>query len=148
VLSTFWTQLGLAALFVALGFAWWKGGPAERMGATFNVSVGILVMVTDTILQPDIRPMVALALDAGLAIGFLALAVRYASLWLGGAMMLQAVQFSMHAFYLVSERAPDATHARINNIDSYGIVACIMVGTALTWRKRVKERASEPQERF
>jgi hypothetical protein len=138
----------VASLFVALGFAWWRGGPPERMGATFNVSVGIFAMVLDNVLQRDVRPMADLALDAGLAVGFLALAVRYASLWLGGAMMLQAVQFSMHAYYLVSERAPDGTSARINNLDSYGIVACIMIGTALTWRMRIKERTAIPAEPF
>jgi hypothetical protein len=118
------------------------------MGATFNASVGILGMVLDTILRPDAKPIADLALDAGLALGFLALAVRFASLWLGGAMILQAVQFSMHAYYLVSERARDATFFRINNLDSYGILACIMVGTALTWRKRVTEREADPPEPF
>ena len=47
------------------------------------------------------------------------LVVRYASLWLGVTMMLQAVQFSLHAYYLVMERPHDLLHAWVNNLNDW-----------------------------
>ena len=68
--------------------------------------------------------------------GFLYLALRYMSQWLGVAMLLQAIQFSLHAYYLVGELPRDRTYALINNLDSIGVLACILIGTLMTWRRR------------
>ncbi|MDP1962217.1 MAG: hypothetical protein Q8K93_08455, partial [Reyranella sp.] len=70
-----------------------------------------------------------------LAFGFLALAIRYASLWLGAAMILQGIQFSLHAFYLVMERGHDRLFAAVTNVVTMGIIIGILVGTTLAWRQ-------------
>jgi uncharacterized membrane protein YdjX (TVP38/TMEM64 family) len=66
----------------------------------------------------------------------LILAVRFASLWIGAAMILQAAQFSLHAYYLVMELPHDRLHAWINNTDDWGILIAILVGTVLAIRRR------------
>jgi hypothetical protein len=71
------------------------------------------------------------------AVGLWVLAVRYASLWLGATMLLQAGQFSLHAFYLVMERPHDLIHAWINNINTVGISICIVVCAVTAIRRRV-----------
>jgi hypothetical protein len=50
-------------------------------------------------------------------------------------MILQAVQFSLHAYYLVGERPHDRSYAIVNNIDTLGVLLCILVGTLLAWRQ-------------
>jgi len=137
VFGTIWSQLGLLALVGACAFALWKGGAAERLGGALNLFAGLLVMLLDSLLQPDVKPLARLAVDGVLAAGFLVLALRYSSLWLGAAMLLQAVQFSLLAYYLVSELRHDNTFVLINNLDTTGINLCIVTGTALTWRRRV-----------
>ena len=80
-----------------------------------------------------------LALDFLCAVTFLLLAVRYANLWLGAAMIFQAAQFSMHAYYLVMELPHDRMHAWINHGDDWGILISICVGAALAMRRRTAQ---------
>jgi len=65
------------------------------------------------------------------------LVVRFAYRWLGVTMLLQAVQFSLHAYYLVMDMPPDRLHAWINNLNTTGISLSIMAGVYLAWRRRV-----------
>ncbi|MFC3079280.1 hypothetical protein ACFODL_14375 [Phenylobacterium terrae] len=80
--------------------------------------------------------VVLLLIDCGLAVVFLALAVRYASLFLGAAMILQAAQFSLHAYYMVATRHMDAGYMLANNVISWLVLACILVATQVYWSKR------------
>ena len=128
------------AIMGATTLAWARGGAAERLGGTlFLVMTGVdlaaRLAVPAAILTDGL-----LVADGLLALGFLALALRFGSLWLGGALLFQAAQFSLHAFYLVTGRPLDLLHAVANNLDTYGLAACIAVG-ALTAR-RVQTRAA------
>ena len=69
-------------------------------------------------------------------------AALVASLWLGGVMLLYALQFSSHAFYIVTERASDRLHAIINNLDFTGVVVCLVSGTIVAWRRRNQTKAA------
>jgi len=85
-------------------------------------------------MQQEQIGLVLLGLDGALGLVFLALAVRYTSLWLGGAMLLQAAQFSLHAYYLVLDRHVDLLFAVVNNVVSWGVLLAILFGTLVTWR--------------
>ncbi len=130
--------IGMAVLVVVFAFALWKGDRAERLGASFNLAAGLLAVPPQFLLSPDTQPLALLAIDGALAAGFLFLALRYASLWLGAALLLQAVQFSMHAYYLLMNAQPDYNYMAVNNFDSYGINLCIAAGVMLSWRSRAK----------
>ncbi len=134
--------IGLGVLVAVFAFAMWKGDRAERYGAAFNLAAGLLAVPPQYLLAPDIQPLALLAIDGALAAGFLMLALRYASLWLGAALLLQAVQFSMHAYYLLMTARPDYTYMAVNNVDTTGINICIVAGILLAWRSRV--RAVQP----
>ncbi|HEY5070957.1 MAG TPA: hypothetical protein VII63_02900 [Caulobacteraceae bacterium] len=123
----------LAAVFA---FAIWKGGRPERIGAALNLGAGILATALYYLLSIAAQPVALLAVDAALAAGFLFLALRYASLWLGAALLLQAVQFSLHAYYLVVNAHHDWNYMVINNLDTTGINVCIVAGTILAWRRQ------------
>lgn len=125
--------LRIAVAAVTL-FAWLKGGWPERIGATANLAATVVVFVLIRELGRDGFGLSLLVIDGLLGLVFLALAVRYTSLWLGGAMLLQAAQFSLHAFYYVGARPMDLLFAVVNNTVSWGVLACILAGTIAAWR--------------
>jgi hypothetical protein len=132
----YWTLTGLAC-----GFAIWKGGQAERLGGVLILTFAIL-WEASAVLPPDVRTTIQLVCDFLTALGLLAIAVRYASLWLGGVLLFQALQFSLHSFYFVTHKASDNLHATINNLNMAAILTCLAAGTAVAWRRRTAGRRS------
>lgn len=128
--------IGWAATFVVCGLAWWKGRQAERLGASLKLATSVIALGIHHLLKQDSISVALLTADGVLAVGFLALAIRYASLWIGAAMLLQAGQFSLHAWYLVSGLQRDRLYAISNNLITVGILTCILVGTLIAWRRR------------
>ena len=122
------------------GFALWKGGQAERIGASLYLTCAIATELAHMIWVPEDAVLPLLVIDFALAFGFLMLAVRFASIWLGAAMILQAVQFSLHAWYLVTERPHDLFYFRVNNLDTIGVTLVLVIGTILSWRRRLRQR--------
>ena len=86
---------------------------------------------------------IAAAIIAESTLSFLGLAVRFASFWLDSAMILQGVQFSLHAYYLIGEVPHDRTYFRVNNADTIGILLFIIVGAVMSWRKRERKAREE-----
>lgn len=117
-------------------FALWKGGTPERSGAVLILTLSLVSALTDFVFPSETRLVGRLVADGVVALGFLGIAVRYASLWLGGAMMFQAVQFSLQAYYFVTARPHDALYAVVNNVDTLGVLACLALG-AITYRRRL-----------
>jgi hypothetical protein len=114
----------------------WKGGVAERWAGSLVAAGALSAFIIHRTVPDGAIPLVLLFAEFLLACGFLALAVRFAFLWLGAAMLLQAVQFTLHAWYLLLERPRDPLFSMINNIDTMGILACILFGSLLAWRRR------------
>lgn len=124
-------------------FALWKGDFPEKAGAGLNMICAVAAELAHMVWGPESASVALLAIDLALAMGFLGLAVRYASLWLGMAMIMQAVQFSLHAFYLVTERPHDLLYYRVNNIDTIAITLSLVVGTVISWRRRSAAEAAD-----
>lgn len=138
------TQIGWLATLGVLALAWLKGGPPERYGATLKVATSLIALGVHHLLNQDSISGALLTADGLLAVGFLALAIRYASLWLGAAMLLQAGQFSLHAWYLVNGLERNYVYAVTNNLVTVGILVCILVGTLISWWRRAKaDRAAQ-----
>jgi len=142
-------------LLSACVFAFRRGGAPERAGASLILLLAVVTAVGDLFAYANgLRFHEAflvgrMVLEGALALGFLALAIRFTSLWLGGAMLFQAVQFSLQAAYFVLERAHDDLYVTINNIDFFGILACLTAGTLAASRRRRRaeaEAASPPPE--
>jgi|HubBroStandDraft_5_1064220.scaffolds.fasta_scaffold179431_1 hypothetical protein len=137
------SQVASAATVVV---ALWKGDRATRAAA---IAFAILDVAT-SIIRPRVGDVssetILLVIDFFCAVTFLLLAVRYASLWLGAAMIFQAAQFSLHAYYLVMELPHDLLHAWINNLDDWGIMISIVAGVVLAIRRR-QTLAREEAER-
>ena len=129
-----------AAISASAVFAWVRGGVAERVGAGLNVGAAIFVFLAQAVWSAPGLSSVLLAIDGVFGLGFLALAVRYASPWLGGALIFQGLQFGLHAFYLVTARPLDVVHAWANNLDTYGVVICLVIGAEAAGRRRSRMR--------
>jgi len=134
--------LGLIALTLGIALlALWKGGPAERLGGAV-VGANLVLSILSGLLLPDAaQPIARLTLDGLTALALLVITVSYASFWLGGVMLLYAVQFSLHAFYMVMSRPVDFWYALINNLNFFGISTCLLVGAIVGWRQRLRRTA-------
>ncbi|WP_291880068.1 hypothetical protein [Caulobacter sp.] len=122
-------------LIIVLVLACWKGGQAERLGVAIFLAGAIYAMLVYQFVPRSLVPSLLLLGEGLIGAGFLLLALRHMSAWLGVAMLLQAIQFSLHAYYLVGGLRRDSTYAMINNLDSIGVLLCILVGTLLAWRR-------------
>jgi hypothetical protein len=137
----------LAFCVAGLLFAFVKGGPPERLGAA--VILANLLLAFAMQMAPFSKDTLqgAQLLDDGLtALCLLILVLRFTSLWLGAVMILYAIQFSLHAFYLVTDRAPgDLLHAVVNNLTFSGVIWALIIGTAVSWRRRVMSARLAPK---
>jgi hypothetical protein len=135
----------LIDLFSVLGalFALSKGGTAERAAAVVVIA-NVIIGDSCRWLAPGAEDVIRLVNDGLTAMVLLGVTVRYAALWMGGVMLFFAAQFSLHAYYLVMERpSSDYLHALINNIDFSGIIWCLIIGTVVAWRARLRQARAE-----
>jgi hypothetical protein len=121
-------------------FTFVKGGPAERVGAVVILANLLAGVLNEAQLHDQ---LITLAIDGLTALALLVVAVRYASFWLGGVMLLYALQFGLDAYYLVLEQPRDNLHVILNNIDFFAVSLCLSTGTALAWRRRVRLASAE-----
>ena len=129
-------------LFSILGalYALWKGSSAERMAACIVIANALFGEAGHWLL-PESEALLRLVNDGLTAIALLGVTVRYGALWMGGVMLFFAAQFSLHSFYLVTNRPPtDYLHALINNLDWTAITLCLVIGTTVSWRARLRRR--------
>ena len=109
-----------------------RGGPAERWGATMILVGNLFVAAIHFLVPAELQALALLMGEAALAVGFLIVAMRYLSPWLGLAMILQAIQFSLHAYYLVGEKPHDYLYRAINNFNTFAILLIILAATILS----------------
>src|SRR3990167_6537792 len=135
--------VGWSVLLGVFALAWFRGGRAEQYGASLKLATSLIALAVHHLLKQGAISGALLTADGVLAVGFLALAIRYSSLWIGVAMLLQAGQFSLHAWYLVNALQRDRFYAVANNLVTVGILACILVGTLISWRRRAKAATAQ-----
>lgn len=120
--------LGVAAL--AIG----KGGAPEKLGASWMVLNAGLVAAADFLAPHESKAVVYLILDAICATGFLVIALKYLSRWLGVAMLLSALIFSMQAYYMLFNRKPDWAYHATNNVVTGMVLLSLLIATLFAWR--------------
>ena len=140
--QTLVSQAVLGLVLLSVAFAWWKGGAAERVGALFNGVICLGVTLFQALVHQQFGTLPILIADGLLALGFLVLAIRYASLWLGTAMILQAMGFAMHSALLMGLVNPGYAYYAAMNVMSLGVLLSILLGTAYAWVVRRREAAA------
>ncbi|MDP1872758.1 hypothetical protein [Phenylobacterium sp.] len=130
-----------ALLLVVSAYAYLRGGRPERSGAIVVFVVTLASAIGD-FAMPDNAFLIARLIAEGVAaVGFLLIAIRYGSVWIGGVMLLQAAQFSLHAIYFVTARSHDTPYVIVNNLNFLGILACLTAGTLAASRRRRRAEA-------
>ncbi len=136
-MSPVFAFIALWLIFLATAiFALARGGMAERLASLCVVLAALTVMGIHQLAPTPTIPLMLLALDGVLALALLGLAMRYGRAWLGAAMVAQAIQFSLHAYYFIAERRHDLTYSLVNNLVTFSIVGAIVTGTVAAMRRR------------
>ena len=126
-----------------------KGGPAERIGASFVLAAYILADIAFAFAHPHLPIVVEFAIDFGLAISLLAVALRYTNLWLGGAMLVQSFNLCFESIWLDGDGTSSSATDVVTNCLSAAMMTCIFAGAIASWRKRIKLRqAAKPANTF
>lgn len=125
-------------ILAVCAFAYFKGDRAERWGALTVLGGSVYAFLIHLLIPSELRATLLLLGEGVMGATFLMLAMRYPSAWLGVVVLLQAIQCSLHAYYLVGQLKRDLTYAVINNVDTLGILACLAIGASLAWRRRVR----------
>jgi hypothetical protein len=141
------SQLSFVALFVCCGLALWKGGAPERSGAVMILVTWLGATLIQAVAKAYILPILFLVSDAVLAAGLLILAIRYSSLWMGAAMLLQAIGLSLHAAYFAAEQADLSRHTLWlyiagKNLASFAMLLVILAAGLAAWHGRSRRAAS------
>lgn len=130
-------------------FAWFKGGKAERFGATIFFAAGMGTLTFEMLTHQSTPVVAELLLDSAEAVGFLVLAIRYNNLWVGAAMMLKGLQLAVHATHLTDEADPMFAgfnlYAASLNLISLLLCIVLLGGTVASIRRRVAERKAREQ---
>lgn len=131
ILLVFW-----ACLVGVVVFAWWRGGAPERIAATAVLSGALIVELIHVVVPKVAQPGALLLIEGMLALTLLLAALRYVRPWLGVAMVLEGIQFSLHAYFLVADMAHNYFYSLVNNLITIGVLLCLLVGATMASRKR------------
>jgi len=142
---------GLTALFVTTVFVALKGGPPERLGTAMIVVAWVGSIVAHALTHGMFSYGWLMVFDGLLAVGFLIVAVRYSSLWLGGAMICQAISFGSYAFRL-TDNARTVWRGQnvlivVNNVISYLVLFILVGGTIATIQRRRRADREKVEDR-
>jgi hypothetical protein len=145
---SFYSQLSIVALVLCCAFAIWKGGLAERAGALLIATTWIVTLVASAVTQSYMPATAFLASDGIMAVGLLILAIRYSSLWMGVAMLVQATVLSFHAAYFAADQAEiskKVLHFYVmgKNLGSIGLLVIILAATFASIFKRNRLQTRE-----
>jgi hypothetical protein len=150
-ISSIYTLIGLGGLVVACGFAWWKGGAPERLGALMLAVSWIGTDVARGFSNEMIPTVTIFVSDVALAVGFLYIAIRYSSLWLGAMMILEAIEFALHATQLADPSTPRwhgwIIYLLFNNLLNYLLLLTLFGGAwaAIGKRSRLAREKAEAE---
>jgi hypothetical protein len=136
-------SLTLCALAVC-GLAITKGAPAER-GAGVVVGLAWVAALIGRLLIAvsnapfGLAPYVYASVDAAGAVGLLIVALRYPSLWVGIAVLIQSAELAVHATFLTGDGS--GSRGYIERINFLGILLLwlILMATLVAWFQRVRQ---------
>ena len=142
--------LGEGGALVACVFACIKGRPAERYGGALYLASVLGTLAFYLITRQGLSSFVQLGLDALVAVGFLWLAIRYNSLWLGAAMMIKGVQLALYGLHLTDMIDPKFGGANLYllamDVIAIMISLTLFLGTLSGLRERRRARQAQAFE--
>jgi hypothetical protein len=106
-----------------------RGGRAERAGSVCILAANVLAEVAICLNGPKYPGAIIFALDFALALALLVVAVRYSSLWLGAAMILQSVALYAHSVMVAGNELSYRLYVVLNDNLTFLMLGCIAVST-------------------
>jgi hypothetical protein len=140
-------QLEVAVVVSFCAFGMVKGGTPDRLGA-FLILLFYMADEIAFVTAGRHFPMSMIFFgDFVLAICLLIVAIRYSSLWLGCAMLLQSVDLCSQGLAFGGDGLDLQSQLWLNNCISLLMVSCVAAGAASTWLKRFIARRDERVKR-
>jgi len=142
-------QLGFILSLVVCAFALLRGAAAERFAAFLISLTWVSGIVVSTFLGRTISSLVLqyifLGQDCIVAIGLLLVALRYAQIWLGVAMLLQSLELALNGAQMADFGLSFNTYMWFNNTVSYSLLAILFGATVnvTLQRRRASADADE-----
>jgi hypothetical protein len=138
------SQIAFFALFATCAFALGKGGCVERwaagiIGLSWVLSVGVSAFLSG-LFSHQTEEFTFLALDAVTAIGLLVLALRFAKVWLGVAMLMQSGELALHGAVMADWGVEFNLYMLLNNVLSFGLLLLLAGATVTAWSQRAHRR--------
>lgn len=143
-------EFGLAALLATVLFAWSQGGRAERLGAALLILGWVAARLAQPLIGHASGPPSFLS-DAIDASGFLWVAIRYSSLWLGPTLLFYSGDFALDALQMGQVALPPwhgmTAYPLLNGLINYLVLVAVVGGTLATMIKRRRAQKDPSPER-
>jgi hypothetical protein len=142
-------QAALAMTPIAGGLALIKGGKPERYGAAFFLAVLLSSDVYAFVAQRlgywawDSLAHVDMVSTFAISSFFLYLAVRYASLWLAAAMVVQGTELYFARSYIDEGKSGLYNYGFELNIICLAVLSLLLTAAILSWQGRIAARKAE-----
>jgi hypothetical protein len=136
-------QIEVVFTLCCCAFGLIKGGPAERIGAILIVVSYVVGDIAFAFAKPNFPTSAIFGIDFLLAVSLLAVAIRYNSLWLGCAMVLQSVDLCSQGLSFSGDGLGVQDELWLNNGVSVLMLSCVVAGSAASWRQRVRSRNAQ-----
>jgi hypothetical protein len=137
---------GVLTTLAVCGLAALKGGPSEKAAGRWIAATWMAVVVAERTIGRDQLPLVILCADGVLATALLFISIQYASLWMGGAMLLQSGAFALHAWYQTELPLDRNVYLLAVSLLGYAVLALLLAATLSRWARRLRRR-KDPGER-
>jgi hypothetical protein len=137
------TLIVVGGVLIVLGvctLAFLRGAPPERAAAVWVLGTWLAGVAGAMIFGRTDLPLIVLVVDGVLAIALLFISIQYASLWLGGAMLVQSSAFALHAWYLTEMPLDRNGYLLAISLLAYTVLVLLLGATLTRWVQRVRKR--------
>jgi hypothetical protein len=142
------SQLAFFTLLGASLFAVIRGGLSERLGAILIALSWLaeysMSFLFQNIFSAEAQEMILLITDAALALGLLVLALRFAKIWLGFAMLMLSGELALHGVAMGDWGFRFKSYILFNNVLSFGLLFLLIIATTLAWRQQSRHTHNVP----
>ena len=138
--NNFNSHVGLLLVVGFCLFCWWKGGRAERWGVSLILGANVIDTVIGMMTYANTPHLPAFVIDFLLAVSLLVLAIRYSSIWVGAAMLLQGAELAWYAIQSTGDGFNWREYARLANLQTALMLLSLVGGTTASWRRRIRAR--------
>lgn len=134
--ETLYTQIGVVVVLAIVGFAFWKGGEPERVGAgayVLGMLASLVIQSGEALRGPQWGMM---GIDVVMLAIYSGLAWKSRRAWPVWASALQALVVMSHILKILNFSQTGTAFVAVINLAGYGILVALAVGTFWAWQER------------